>query len=141
MKQSKGQIIRGAVLGWICSATAAGIGAAIASLLILNGIIAEQWMEPTAMLVLSIAAATGACLAIQTVQERKLLIGAINGCLLLLSALACHALFFDGEYRGISVCVVCVMGASAVVSLLTSCLQARRRGGRKSNKMYKLHNR
>ncbi len=81
--------------------------------------------------ILLLAAIAGAWVAVKGSGEKPLLMALISGGLYYLMLLCCTAMFFDGQYQGLGVTALAVLGGSMTAVLLTM-----RKGQSKTKKRY-----
>ena len=105
-------------MGWLASALVTLLGAVIFAWL-LNG---ERMQMASigygTMIILLAASALGALLAFRCVRRQRLVVCLLSGAVYYLSLLAMTALFFGGQYEGVGVTGLVILGGSLAVGLM-----------------------
>ena len=124
----------GLALGTTLSLVVTILGAAIIANLVLSGKMASQAVGYGAIVVLLVSAALGAWISASLIKRRWMVvcIGA-GGCYYLL-LLAITALFFGGQYQGMGVTALLVLGGCGAIGLLGIRGE---KGSRKTVKKYR----
>ena len=104
------------------------LGSMILALLINKQILEQTRMETGAGIILFASAAIASLVAVRK-GSNKLPVAVITGVLYCLCLLCINALFYSGEYAGVPVSVLLVLGASACTGIMSS--------GRKAKGKYK----
>lgn len=104
----------GVVLGLILTIG----GAVLTSYLIISGKIGEQAMGYCAIIIILLSSSIGALLAACLVKRRWLVVCLGVGGIYYLLLLAITALFFGGQYQGMGVTALAVLGGCGAVGLL-----------------------
>ena len=111
-------IAAGLVIGSIISVILTLLGAAITANLVLSGKLKTENVGYSAIIILLLASFIGAWICAVMVKRRWLLMCLGAGGIYYLSLLAITALFFGGQYQGLCVTALAVLGGSGAVGLL-----------------------
>ncbi len=134
MKKHKTKSIPMAVLmGLLLSLIVTVIGAAILTFLIVGERLAMESLPSAVVAVLLLAALIGAWVTIRMTGEKPLMMALLSGAVYLVSLLCMTALFFGGQYQGVPVTALVVLGSS-----LAAALFSLRRSGAKRKKRYRI---
>lgn len=106
-------------IGTVAALLSAFSGIMMLAVLINREVLKQTSIYTGAGVILFISAAIGAMLSAGK-GEKKLLIAVMTGAMFSLCLLCINALFFSGEYAGVPVSVLLVIGASACAGILTS---------------------
>lgn len=108
----------------------------IGAYMLSNGILPQEQIGYCSMTALLSGSLLGAVTAARRIKHQKLLVGLLNGVVYYLSLLAITALFFGGQYQGMGVTLLLVLGGSAIGAILANREQKTRRpyGRKKSNR-------
>lgn len=93
-------------------------GAALLSYLILNESIGENSIGYASMFVILASAVLGALVSVSKIKRRRLLVCALSGLIYFGILLSMTALLFGGQYQGIGVTALLVLGGSGTAALL-----------------------
>ena len=96
------------------------LGAGVAAKLIADEILRETAIGYSAMAIILLASACGAAAAVGKVKKRRLQVALLVGAGYFASLLAMTALFFGGQYQGMGVTALLVLGGVAAVALVGS---------------------
>ena len=122
----------GLALGTVVSFLLTLVGAAVIANLILSEKLAEEAVGYGAVVVLLLASAIGAWLSAILVKRRWMLVCLGAGGIYYLLLLSVTALFFGGQYQGMGVTALLVLGGSGAVGLLG--LGGKKSSGKKAKK-------
>ena len=95
------------------------IGACISALLIHKEIVDENAVGYCSLVTLLLASSLGAVLAMNRTKRMRLQVCLLTGACYFLSLLCITALFFGGEYTGVGVTALAVLGGSGAVALMS----------------------
>ena len=109
------------------------LGTAITANLILSEKLKTEGIGYVAVTILLLASAVGAWCATGMIKRRRVMVCAGVGGLYYISLLAITALFFGGQYQGMGVTALVVMGGCGAVGLLGL---REKKSGRKKIKKY-----
>lgn len=107
-------IVLGLALAWLISI----VGAGITALLISRETIPESAMGYGIVITLIVACFAGAFLSVSKIQRLRLQMTMLFGAVYYLSLLGANALFFGGQYSGMGVTALVVLGACATVAFI-----------------------
>ena len=107
------------------------LAAAVLAWLIQKEVIREEGIGYGSMVILLTSSALGARIGCSKVRRQKLLTCLCSGGMYFLLLLSMTALFFGGQYTGIGVTVLLVMGGCAAAWLLEMEFENRKGSGRK----------
>lgn len=93
---------------------------AIGGYLLSKEIVAQEQIGYCSMVALLAGSVLGAVTAAQKIKHQKLLVGVLNGVVYYLMLLALTALFFSGQYQGMGVTLLLVLGGSVVGAILAN---------------------
>lgn len=122
----------GLAIGTIVSLAITILGAALMANLMLSEKLMVESIGYGAVIVILLSSSIGAWLAIGMTKRRKMVVCAGVGGLYYLCLLAITALFFGGQYQGMGVTALLVLGGSLAVGLLS--LSGNRTRGKKGKK-------
>lgn len=108
----------GLAVGWIASAVVTLLGAMIVAYLLDSGKMQMSGIGYGTMIILLAGAIFGAVLAFRCIRRQRLVVCLLSGAVYFLSLLALTALFFGGQYEGIGVTALVILGASLAVGLM-----------------------
>ena len=94
------------------------VGAAVTANLILTEKIGESGMGYGAILILLLSSAVGAWLAASMIKSRWMIVCLGAGGIYYLTLLGITALFFGGQYQGMGVTALAILGGCGAVGLL-----------------------
>ena len=124
----------GLAVGTLVSLLITLFGAAVIANLVLSEKMASQGIGYGAVLVLLLASAAGAWIAAAMVKHRWLVVCMGAGGSYYLMLLAITALFFGGQYQGMGVTALLVLGGCGAIALLG--LRGERSGVKKARKYH-----
>lgn len=105
-------------VGLLISLVITVAGAAITAWLIASEKIGEGSSGYAVMLILALAAGLGALGAVYFVKKQRLQVCMLTGVSYYLSLLAMTALFFGGQYQGMGVSAIVVLGICTLIAFL-----------------------
>lgn len=108
----------GLAIGWGVSALITLLGAMITAYLLSAEMLQMSAAGYGAMIILLAASAAGAALSFRCIRRQRLVVCLVSGVIYYLSLLAMTALFFGGQYEGIGVTGLVVLGSSLAVGLM-----------------------
>lgn len=108
----------GLAAGWAASALVTLLGAIVVAYLLDSEIMQMSAIGYGAMFILLAASVLGALLAYRCIRRQRLVVCLVSGGIYFLSLLALTALFFGGQYEGIGVTGLVILGGSLAVGLL-----------------------
>ena len=117
----------GVGLGAALSLAITLIGACVSAWLIHKEIVDENAVGYCSLITLLLASSLGAVLAMNRTKRMRMQVCLLTGASYFLSLLCITALFFGGEYTGIGVTALAVLGGSGAVALM-SIRQKKSRG-------------
>lgn len=129
----------GLAIGGVVSVVLTLLGASLIAYLMLSERIAENTVGYGVMGILIVSTTVGCLVALARIQRQKLLVsvgmGVVYGVLLLMM----NALFFGGQYEGVGVTWVLILGTSATVGITMASRQGGKRSGKRKAfvKLYK----
>lgn len=107
----------------------------IGGALISKEILPQEQIGYCSMLALLLGAVMGAVTAVRKIQRRRILVCMMSGGVYFLVLLAITAMFFGGQYQGVGVTFLLILGGSVIGALATN-----REGNRLTRKKYrKIH--
>lgn len=105
-------------VGLLISLTVTIAGAALTAWLIANEKIGEGSAGYAAMVILAIATGLGVLTSVYLIKKQRLQVSMLSGICYYLTLLAMTALFFGGQYQGMGVSAIIVLGVSAIIAFL-----------------------
>lgn len=105
-------------IGLACSMIITIVGTVITAYLVLSEKIGENAIGYSAIVILLLASAAGAWLTAGLIKRRWMVICVGAGGIYYLTLLAITALFFGGQYQGMGVTALVVLGGCGAVGLL-----------------------
>ena len=93
---------------------------AIGAYMISNGILPQEQIGYCSMTALLAGSMAGSIMAARKIKHQKLVTGLLSGAIYYLILLAITALFFGGQYQGMGVTLLLVMGGSAIGAILAN---------------------
>ena len=108
----------GILIGAVVCLAVTLLGAAVVAYLISRESIAQESVGAGSMIVLILASALGCLVAAKLTRRRRLLICGSTAAAFYPILLAMTAMLFGGEYTGMGITALCVMGGAAIVVLL-----------------------
>ena len=105
-------------VGLLVGLTVTIAGAALTAWLIATEKIGEGSASYAAMLILALASAVDALSAVYLIQKQRLQVSMLSGVCYYLTLLGMTALFFGGQYQGMVVPAIIVLGVCAVIAFL-----------------------
>lgn len=117
---------RGLVLGWLISIMICVLGCCVLAIFIIENVIRWDKVSYGVMVVLLLAAYSGARISTKKTEERRLVICILSGIFFLLTLFCVTALFFGGQYKTISATALLVIGGSCTAALV-HCAEKRDR--------------
>lgn len=105
-------------LGIVASLLITFAGAAVTAWLIASEKIGEGTAGYAVMVILALASATGSLVAVHLVKRLRLQVCMLTGGCYYLTLLALTALLFGGQYQGMGVSAVIVLGGCALIAFL-----------------------
>ena len=109
-----GGVAIGSVISMGLTAVLSGIVAKLAD----QGILPEQGIGYSALVILMLSSATGSFVAARMIKRQRLLVCLLAGAVYYLLLLGLTALFFGGQYTGMGVTALAVLAGSGTVCLL-----------------------
>ncbi len=126
----------GIALGTVAALIVTMLGAALLSWLISTEKIAQQGMGYGVMIIIFLASAAGAAIAVRLVGRQRMIVCLVVAAAYFLLLLSVTALFFDGQYQGVGVTGLLMLGGSLFVGLL-----GLRGDNKRAGKKHKIRNR
>lgn len=108
----------GIAVGWGISVLATLLGAMIVAYLLSREMMQMSAVGYGTMIILLGASAAGAALASRCIRRKRLVVCLLSGGIYYVTLLAMTALFFGGQFEGIGVTCLVVMGGSLAVGLM-----------------------
>ena len=121
----------GVGLGTALSLVITVIGACVSAFLIHKEFVNENAVGYCSLVTLLLASGMGAVLAMNRTKRMRMQVCLLTGACYFLSLLCITALFFGGEYTGIGVTALSVLGGSGAVALMSIRQKKSRGHGRK----------
>lgn len=121
----------GMAVGWGIGLLVTVSAAAILTQIILSGAMSERMTGVGAYLILPMAAALDALVAASMIKRRWAQVCLGAGGLYFLTLLGISALLFGGQYQGVGISLLLIMGSSAAVGMLGSKREKHTSGKRK----------
>ncbi len=94
-------------------------GTAVLTFLIAGEKLGLQASQSAQVVVLLLASIIGAWIAVKMAGQKPLVVGALSGGIYYLCMLCTTALFFDGQYQGMGVTALVVLGGSMAAALIS----------------------
>ena len=130
-KNTASSIPAGIGIGLLISIVITMAGAALTAYLIHKESIPEEGMGYGILLTLLLSAAAGAWIAMKRIQRLRMQMCMLSGLCYYLTLLALTALFFGGQYNGMGITALVVVGGCGTVAILGLCGGKGRRIGTK----------
>ena len=130
-KNTASSIPAGIGIGLLVSMVITLAGAALTAYFIHKETIPEEGMGYGILLTLLLSAAAGAWIAVKRIQRLRMQMCMLSGLCYYLTLLAMTALFFGGEYSGMGITALVVLGGCGTVTILGAGGGKRRKLGRK----------
>lgn len=108
----------GIALGLLVSLAVTLLGAALTAYLVSAEKIGENGIGYSAMIILALGSAAGAWLSMSKIKRLRMQICLLTGICYYLLLLAMTALFFGGQYEGMGVTALAVLGGCGAVAIL-----------------------
>ncbi len=126
----------GLALGVLCAIVVTAVSAAIFARLMSREVLQESALGYICVTILVLSSGVGAWVAAAKVKQKWMIVCILTAGCYFLFLLSCTALFFDGQYQGLGVTALAVLGAGGAVGLLGI---RQPKGGRRRSpgKMYK----
>jgi len=103
------------------------LGACVSAFMIHKEVVEESAVGYCSLVTLLVSSSLGAVLAMNRVKRMRMQVCLLTGACYFLSLLCITALFFGGEYTGIGVTALAILGGSGAVALM-SIRQKKSRG-------------
>lgn len=123
----------GVGLGVLLSVVITLLGACISAILIYKELITQESVGYCSLITLLLSAGIGAMFAIHRVKRLRMQVCLLTGLGYFLTLLCITALFFGGEYTGVGVTALTVLGGCGAVALMS----IRQKDGKKVGKKKK----
>lgn len=108
----------GLAMGWGVSLAATLVGSALTAWLISGEKMAQTSVGYASLIILLMSAVLGAAVSWGRIRHRRMLVCLLSGTIYFLTLLCVTALFFGGQYQGIGVTALAVLGGSLGYGLL-----------------------
>lgn len=108
----------GFAAGTLVSLLVTFVGAILCGYLINREVLPESGIGYSAMALILLSAVLGTSVAVSKIKRRRVYVCAISGLIYFGILLSMTALFFGGQYQGIGVTLLLVIGGSTLVALL-----------------------
>lgn len=134
-KKASGRAVsipHGLLTGMVVSVGWSILCAAITSMLVVNEIIPYETLGYCVLIILITASFVAAEVSYSKIKHRRVFITGCAGGMYFISLLMMNALFFGGQYRGVGVTVLAILGGAGA-----SLLLGLRREGKRSQVKYK----
>ena len=92
----------------------------VGAVLVSNEVIDFENIGYCSMIALVLGSVTGAVTAVKKIKRRKFLMGVLSGVVYYLMLLMVTALFFGGQYRGMGVTLLLVLGGSIAGAIMAN---------------------
>lgn len=119
----------GLAIGWGCSMAVTLLGSVIVAALLDRRIMEMDSIGYGTMLILLLSSMLGATLAVKRIKKQRMMVSMLAGAAYYLTLLAVTALFFGGQYEGMAVTGLVILGGSLAAAL--SGLRQKRGAARK----------
>ena len=107
----------GIAIGTLISLVVSIVGAAVSAWLVSSEKIGEGGIGYAALVVVALAAVSGAWFSTSVIKRLRLQMCLLSGGCYFLCLLAVTALFFEGQYRGIGSVVIAILCGCGIVAL------------------------
>lgn len=108
----------GLAIGWGCSMVVTLIGSMIVAAMLDRRIMDMDSIGYGTMLILLLASMFGAAFAVHRIKKQRMMVSMLAGIAYYLTLLAVTALFFGGQYEGMAVTGLVVLGGSMAAALI-----------------------
>lgn len=108
----------GLALGGFTSLVLTAAGSALTAYLILSEQLPEAAVGYCALMILLLSSAAGAWIAVKRIKHRRLFVCGLSAAVYYGILLSITALFFGGQYQGMGVTALTVLGGAGAVALL-----------------------